>query len=196
MRPVASPSSTANVSRNATRAKFGSAAASGNSSRKVASAVSKKRGFELDEARRATPGSVRAATASSSHGSNVARKHCSYSSASRPRASAAPRAGRRRSPGTHGCAAREVLDRGEDQVFLRGEVVHLRAARHAGAAHDLGRRRAGPAPLDEAFDRGVEQPDLGGGAALGVANGGWRHDGRGGHPRHHDPNLTYSQACM
>jgi hypothetical protein len=52
----------------------------------------------------------------------------------------------------------QVLDRGHDEVVLGREVVQLGAPAHPGPLRDQrGRRTAEPA-LDQALDRGLEQP--------------------------------------
>ena len=108
---------------------------------------------------RRSSGSVRAAVRSSiATWKNVPEKHChSRSSTASVRARAA----------RGSCAAStlelarahlgEVIDRGDEQLGLRREVVEQGAARDVGPALDLERGRAREADLDQALDRGVEQ---------------------------------------
>jgi hypothetical protein len=54
-------------------------------------------------------------------------------------------------------AVEEVADSGDHELRLRGEVVQLRTARHAGPLGDLGRGGAGVSQRGKALDRRVEE---------------------------------------
>ena len=104
-------------------------------------------------------GSVRAAVRSSiATWKNVPEKHCQSRSST---------ASVRARPSSGSCAGEllelarahlgEVVDRGDQQLGLRREVMEQGAARDVGAALHLERRGAREADLDQALDRGVEQ---------------------------------------
>ena len=147
MRSSARPSRTLNASRQRARAKLGSRRRFGEhaiercraSSRRTASSTSTKRcvqrrvgprrddEFEprLERVAEAASQSIRIATAGVRWSAGRAANAC-------PELAVAP--------------LEEVLDRREHEVVLRREVVHLRAARHAGPPHDLGGASCRPSP--------------------------------------------------
>jgi hypothetical protein len=71
-------------------------------------------------------------------------------------------------------ALQQMFERGGDEQHLGGVVVLLRTTRDPGPAGHLGRRSAGPAELDQALHRRVEQasPRLGPTLLLGPGDRG------------------------
>ena len=89
-----------------------------------------------------------------------------------------------------GPALGQVGHGGGDQGRLGGVVVQLGAPGDAGPGRDHGGGGAGPAVLDQAVDGRLQQPGLGGAAALLL-----RDAGRcGGHGDSVPPAKTNSQA--
>ncbi len=95
----------------------------------------------------------------------------------------------------------QMRDGRDDEVLLAREVVHLRAARDAGALADRGGGGARVADLDQRGDRRVEQPcaRLGAALFLGAPRSRVAHregGGGAGGLRHRDPHASREKQTV